>query len=327
MVQVIPIYETEVPAIRRNMSFWKLIRLEGLTCSRIKDSLRGAGYRFNASANKEQLIQQHLRCQRGLLSYAQCTTAELRTFCVARGLASTQEVKHMRSPNLVHRLSEADNGETFNHFLDLPAELRVQIYELYFEGFHASGSTPRAPYPIPLAKSCTVVRREVMPVYLGTFTYELNLWSCPPWSRERGFGPLLIDFVKNSAAWQIALLRKLKVDAIIQGHWDLNRDDRIDSTMWCNIDLGTDHKLATLQIDHEHSEEEAEGEFDLITPLLQDVVETISTRAGGRRLLKTDVEDIIDIFQYPPQVLTRCPTPGYSEGEGGDYDGDESSTF
>ncbi|PPJ52245.1 hypothetical protein CBER1_10514 [Cercospora berteroae] len=291
-------------------SFWKLSCNAHLTKSELWASPRDAGRPVKSSTPKEELLQKQIRGQRGLLNYDQCSVAELRAFCVARGLVSSQEAKRLRVSNLILKLNEADDGETFNHFLDLPAELRVYIYELYLRDFDTDTKPLDAPYPIPLAEVCTVVRREFLPLYCGfcTFQFDVDHASSiyrPKRNYTRSGRASIWQFIVEGPSWQVAVLRKFSMSAQIEYLWDRTRDHRGNSYVYAKLDLGTDDRPAKLQIHDEDSWEQAEGEFDVIMPLVHNILRTTDTRAGGKKLLRSDAEAIFDIFDEPPEILKR----------------------
>ncbi|KAM3420551.1 hypothetical protein BST61_g3814 [Cercospora zeina] len=260
---------------------WKLVRDERLNRSGIRSEMRAAGYPVKSMGTKEELLQKYIRWQRGLLNYDRCTPAELRRFCTERGLTSSQTAAKLHVSGLVRKLYEADDGETFNRFLDLPAELRVHIYELYLEDFGAKKEPLDAPYPMPLAEACSLVRREFLPVYHSLCTFEFDIdhgeGYLSPRKTIMSARSYIWAFIFKGPPSQVAMLRKLRMTAPIECWWDKGLDDRENSLVCGNIDLGTNHKPAELQICSEESCEEAEGEFAAIMPLIRSVMKKTLT--------------------------------------------------
>ncbi|GIZ43349.1 hypothetical protein CKM354_000658100 [Cercospora kikuchii] len=330
MVQIVTFRRASAPDLSGTIedNFWKLVRREDLLRPDIMTLLRAARLPVKFSATKEELLQQHICWQRRQLDYGRCTVAELRTFSVQRGIVDSRVARKLRSKELVSKLHEADDGETFNRFLDLPAELRLYIYELYFESFETQERPLPAPYPIPLAHVSSLLRKEVLPVYYDVCTFEYNVFCIGfylPWgsSRTRDRPPML-DFIIKGPAEHVAMLRKVNMDLRIEGGCD-HDDDRTNSFIVFRIDFGTDHKRAELYLDYQASIEEGEGEFDLVSTSIRDILSAIDTRPSGKKVLKSDLQAILAIFQDPPDILRRQPTPNDSDDEVEDAEDDEES--
>ncbi|PIA90968.1 hypothetical protein CB0940_11094 [Cercospora beticola] len=97
------------------------------------------------------------RRQRGLLIYGDCSQEELRQFCGERG------IRLLRSSNnragMIASLELADDkGTTFDRFLDLPAELRLRIYQSY----KASLGSKFGPFSVapPITSVSKMTRQE-----------------------------------------------------------------------------------------------------------------------------------------------------------------------
>ena len=102
--------------------FWKIRRRNDLTKAQLKDALRNRNLPYFENSLKPVLIEQHVRWQRGLLNYEKCSSTEVQKFATDRGILTTSEVrKPPRKAELTARLEEADDGEMFSRFLDLPA--------------------------------------------------------------------------------------------------------------------------------------------------------------------------------------------------------------
>lgn len=81
-------------------------------------------------------------------------------------VAAVTSVKDIR--NL---LIAAHENLRFERFLDLPAELRVMVYELYIDSFETYPDTLALP---PLAITSRQMRYEAAPVFYERATFQLR---------------------------------------------------------------------------------------------------------------------------------------------------------
>jgi hypothetical protein len=150
--------------------YWKLERHWARSVKTLTAQLQQRNYKVLKLANKDRLVQMLSRHDRGLLSYDGCRVEELRMFCTQRGLSPSA----MQRPNkaqLVKMLEQADDKAAFPHFMDLPAELRVHIYILYF------GSLPELAQPAqpPISKASRITRTESLPIFYKKCSFVLEM--------------------------------------------------------------------------------------------------------------------------------------------------------
>ena len=115
------------------------------------------------------------RRQRGLLIYDDCSQEELRQFCGERG------IRLLRSSNnragMIASLELADDqGTTFDRFLDLPAELRLRIYQSY----KASLGSKFGPFSVapPITSVSKMTRQEAASVFFRERMFMCS-WARP----------------------------------------------------------------------------------------------------------------------------------------------------
>lgn len=112
------------------------------------------------------------RKARGITNYGQCLVKELRELrelIHARGIDIPQDC--VRKEALIAELEKADNEVKFTKFLELPAELRNNVYEKYFESL---GDLPLLPHQPPLLLAVRQLREEGMPKYYSHSTFTLG---------------------------------------------------------------------------------------------------------------------------------------------------------
>lgn len=126
----------------------------------LTDELRQHGYKVPSSANKKTLVESNARCQQGFLSYHGCQPKELMVFCAQRHI-EIPDGRKAKKAQLVHALQAADEKKDFPRFMELPPELRVQIYTDYFSSL---GSLDQPVHP-PISKVSRLLRQESLPLF------------------------------------------------------------------------------------------------------------------------------------------------------------------
>lgn len=92
--------------------------------------LQAHGAHAPDQATLQRLMYLVRRLDRDFLSYGNCSGPELKVFADARGIEYPQDRKRMKK-EMVRALEGADDDARFIRIMDLPAELRVRIYEYY----------------------------------------------------------------------------------------------------------------------------------------------------------------------------------------------------
>lgn len=174
--------------------YWKLDTASLPTGIHHQNELKAKGYHFNKSSNVARMRVHISRADRGLMSYEKRSVAELRSFCISRKILMPHMAKSTAAA-LVSRLeSEDEAGTTFGQFLDLPPELRLLVYEHYFDDiqdrFHRGQFQGDGPHgrerdrlcetnklmsPPPMAQTCALLRKETLPLFAKSFRLNVNL--------------------------------------------------------------------------------------------------------------------------------------------------------
>ena len=143
------------------------------TKQQLADRLVKAGYEVKKSLNHDELFQLVQRMELGGLCYDKFTQLELKQCAVDRGLVAANKSPTKRW--LVDRLMGADKRRTFSKFVELPPELRKTIYEFYLTDFQ--GRVLQLPAQPPLARTCQLLRSEVLPLFYSTYEFQLQYRS------------------------------------------------------------------------------------------------------------------------------------------------------
>lgn len=106
---------------------------------------------------------------RGLISYDQCSIAELQKFAIDRSIQRWFPTPPNRRA-LITKLERANDAATFDPFEDLPPELRTRIYKLYFESLEL----PALPAQPPLTEVSRLVRKEALPLFYSCSTFQIQ---------------------------------------------------------------------------------------------------------------------------------------------------------
>ncbi|KAF7186775.1 hypothetical protein HII31_11872 [Pseudocercospora fuligena] len=168
----------EIPASTKAESlqhdaYWRLSALhdyESITKKNLMAALKADGYDFLAAASKQVMVEQSMRVQCGQLRYESCTREELLKFVKDKKVEDVQP-DHRSIQHFAFRLRQADGKRTFR-YLHLPAELRERIAKYYLREF--GDRTLTCPTQPPLARTCKLLRREVLPLFYQRCQFRLQ---------------------------------------------------------------------------------------------------------------------------------------------------------
>ena len=184
--------------------YWKISRWCDMSCYDLKQELKQHQYKIPSSANKARLIEVMSRCQRGLMLYDGCQPKELSTFCTNRGIEIRSKLKPKKR-QLIATIEDADDQRVFHRFMDLPPELRVQIYTSYF----SSLGTVEQPIHPPITRVAHLVRKESLPLFYAVTRFTVgwvrHIPSRHHVAKKKG------EFFQNTSAENIGLIRNLSI--------------------------------------------------------------------------------------------------------------------
>ena len=153
--------------------YWKLNGYRDLSVNDMRDMLEKRGYDPGSIKDKDRLRESLQRADRGLLSYVKRSNDELRGLLSQRGIPNDFESGGRGSrAELIAKLECADYSRRFERFMNLPPELRTRVYDYYFAYFDKPLHTPVQP---PLTLVCSQIRKEALPLFYATCTFDLNL--------------------------------------------------------------------------------------------------------------------------------------------------------
>lgn len=178
--------------------------------TRLRAELRRLSYPFTANSSLERLQALIIRADRRLPSYDKCAVAEIRKLLQQRGVVIDKaSLKDTSKLDLVELLEAADEDKRFTKFQDLPAELRIHVYEYYFAHLRETNAWMDDPLTTlndgiqparlqaPLVKASQLLRRESLPLWYAMSSLAMPVITEPDysagvlhWIMDRGFGSL-----------------------------------------------------------------------------------------------------------------------------------------
>ncbi|KAK4549768.1 hypothetical protein LTR36_005069 [Oleoguttula mirabilis] len=161
-------------------SYWRLNDYRKNTINDLRKRAKDAGYRVTGSMQKPELVALAHRMDRNMLCYDACTAAELDEFNRNRRTSRQCFIKAAGVPSTA--LIMADEWRVFRRFTKLPPELRCRIYAFYVAAFPETLTTPSQP---PLARTCKLVRKEVLPIFYSQCAFGLNFVRVEPSASSR----------------------------------------------------------------------------------------------------------------------------------------------
>lgn len=254
------------------------------------------------------------RKQRNMLLYDRCTADELRTFCISRGLLSS-DVTARRNVTMIRaacidRLERYDDEEcTFSKLFDLPPELRLRIFEWY----KCSLKTPpslNAPSPIPppFTAVSRKVREETMPVYCDTLVFQCH-GSGYGWHNK---GPIKMNvctehFFNDTPEIFLHSLRKLHILSPVRIDFPETEETNFKShrVRWCFdlrcrtrdsrvvLDSSNEWAERLLRAETERAKQALTQQMEVIREALMDVADDICSRPH-LGLRKEDADSIME---------------------------------
>ncbi|KAK5736632.1 hypothetical protein LTR17_007289 [Elasticomyces elasticus] len=113
------------PARNRRALFLNRTRIEKDRPT-IEERLRARGIRFDRWASQGRLYTLLELADKGFTRYTNCSVIELRGFCQNRGLTTLPKAL---KKDLIAVLEGADANPSAGRFMNLPAELRLEVLE------------------------------------------------------------------------------------------------------------------------------------------------------------------------------------------------------
>ncbi|KAK3632385.1 hypothetical protein LTR56_016399 [Elasticomyces elasticus] len=227
-----------------------------------------------------------VRADRGYLSYEKYEEAELRHFCGSRSLELAAE-STVSKADLVAALEEADDTWTFP-LMDLPPELRLEIYAHHFAAFDLETNIT----PPPVTTACRQVRTEALPLFYDTQSFifrAARYLGDAHFTFDRGTSNITRRLLDSN----FLLIRKIQLGLTVGTAYE---SESID----CKIDLGGKHAAASIRkcrsmiSDHDRRHQE-----EISTMMrVETILSSMSARTGGKALRRGDIRVLIQAL-YP----------------------------
>ncbi|KAK5717464.1 hypothetical protein LTR17_016078 [Elasticomyces elasticus] len=269
--------------------YWKLENHSRKTAGEAKRELIKRGFFTQKSIGKERCVALLGRADRSYLSYGKYEGTELRRFCGSRSL-NIAAVSTASKADLVAALEQADDAWTFP-LLDLPPELRLQIYDHHFATYKHLEATNVVPPPVTTV--CRQLRKEALPLFYDThglcFTAVLAPQSGPA-STTINFDHSTTSVVRRLRDSSFLLIRQLHLKLTIYDN-PIWMSEHVD----CKIDLGGTHTAASVRQccisgygpGSRHQEETS------ATARISSVLNGMTARGEGRALQRNDIKTLV----------------------------------
>ena len=190
-------------------AYWRLDSYQRVTNHILISELRRAGYAVrSAQMNKATLSLLLQQTDKRLLCYDACSSQELEGFVKARGL-QVKPSKRIEHTRLIETLEQGDAELSFDKLMDLPAELRVRIYEFYVCEFPESLFKPTQP---PLARVSKQIRQELLPIFYNNHIFILEMHMRGVfWHTRMRWSADTEDFISRIRPIHLAMMRKIDI--------------------------------------------------------------------------------------------------------------------
>jgi hypothetical protein len=280
----------------RHDHYWQL--REGYPASKqhLTDILLHTGYEVKKSANKDELQSLVRRAWMGRLCYDKCSHLDLKQFAVARDLVDARKKPTKRW--LADRLIAGDDNRSFMKIFDLPPELRRLIYEFYISDFNEDSlEEPTQP---PLARTCRMMRNEVLPMFYSKCMFDLKFSTMPSHDTSNvrfRMDPSSFIWLATLAPGCIGDIRQLGIQ-FKDAAFVL---DYKTGAFWVDIDLNAGSKLCRTDSNDEMGKKEQQVRSEV-----RKVLKKVFIRERGKRLT---LQDLYDVGSAVERALDRKLAP------------------
>lgn len=152
--------------------YWKLDPGDHLKSRILRQRLEEKTFAVLKRVNNTRLRALYVRCQRGLMSYEGLSFRELKLYAAQRGIKITVFPK--ATPTTIKaQLEQADEDATFNRLDDLPPELRLMIFQHYYNSLMSTERPKNREQP-PLTLASRITRQESLPLFYNSYDLQLD---------------------------------------------------------------------------------------------------------------------------------------------------------
>ena len=182
-----------------------------LSYKELADHVRKAGYSLNRRETRRELLDMYDIIKRVLVVNEKKTPPQLDPSRRKHGL---ELLKIPLDRSQAMRALEGYDHPKFERFLDLPPELRNQIYEYYF--FSEYGTETPSPMRPLITRVSKQVSLETLSLFYSTITPILTIKMLKKYNRVKlGMGYNTDRFLKETQAVGVHAIRELKIAVCI----------------------------------------------------------------------------------------------------------------
>lgn len=158
------------------------------------------------STSRYNLTLHNIRGDNGLC-YGCCTLDELIDFCESRHI---KREPPWDAIDLAGALQTADKKRAFSNFLDLPPELRMNVYEHCFQDFNADRNVA----PPPITNVSTLTREESLPMAYGSHLLQVQMRSSFDGQRFVTCSHDMSKAFREMSSTKLGLVRMLQIEIL-----------------------------------------------------------------------------------------------------------------
>lgn len=159
-------------------NYWKLVTPK--SGADVRRNLDSKGISYKKTSSFDRLYELSYRVQQGLLVFDKYSFTELERICVRKHYKLPDNLpkgKVAARKELTQYLEARDTHNTFDKFLDLPAELRVMVYKFHLHDLEATAENPEHLWAQPpITKVNKLIRTETLDLFHNTcnFTFKFR---------------------------------------------------------------------------------------------------------------------------------------------------------
>lgn len=237
---------------------------------------------------------------------------ELQQFCASRKIPFPKVPSGKAELILV--LENADDNPHFEGFSELPAELRVRIYEFHFESAYERGTFLGPPGQAPITRVSRLLRKESLPVFYDVVRFPFSTYPLSSSGHSMSRHGMKDDKYKKKATRKfidqapeaiVSEIKKLSIDGWVLSPeasfsryywlWEIDLADKgRNFSLWCEeIPRSTLRYLPWSKPE----QGEIQAQHDQAEKMFRAILDKMAVRDGEMRLTKKDLKALTGVLR------------------------------